>query len=124
MKTIANRVLELGLNCCISAPTGKLASVYAKEFPQCRVNTVHANYFIPVGTTNKNNGINWGLTDIHVLLVDEVRFHFIESILISTNKLLWKKYSMLLSKLTYKVFIFLTCYHNSCSLKHVNNFTP
>ena len=65
LKIIANRVLEVGLNCCISAPTGKLASAYATEF--------HANYFIPVGNTNRNNGINWSLADVHMLLVDEVR---------------------------------------------------
>ena len=53
LKTIANRVLELGLNCCISAPTGKLASAYTVEFPDCRVNTVRNNYFIPVGKTIK-----------------------------------------------------------------------
>ena len=123
MKTIANRALERVLNCCISAPTGKSASLYAKEFPECRVNTVHTNYFIPVGTTNKNTGINRGLTDIHVLLVDKVRFHFIESILISTEKLLWKIYAILLSKLTYNVFIlFLRCYRSSWSLVHVKNF--
>ena len=73
LKIIANRVLEVGLNCCISAPTGKLASAYATEFPDCRVNRVHANYFIPVGNTNRNNGINWSLADVHMLLVDEVR---------------------------------------------------
>ena len=77
LKTIANQVLQLGLNCCISAPTGKLASIYAKEYPDCRVNTVHSNYFIPVGNTNKNNDINWNLADVHVLLVDEVRFFFL-----------------------------------------------
>ena len=73
LKTIGNCVSKLGLNCCISAPTGKIASAYAAEFPDCRVNTVHSNYFIPVGKTNQNNGINWSLTDIHVLLVDEIR---------------------------------------------------
>ena len=54
-----------------------LASVYTKDFPDCKVNTVHSNYFIPVGKTNKNNGINWNLADVHVLLVDEVRFSFV-----------------------------------------------
>ena len=73
LKTIANRVSELGLNCCILAPTGKLARAYAAECPDYRVNTVHSNYFIPVGKTSQNNGINWSLTDVHVLLVDEVR---------------------------------------------------
>ena len=70
-------MLQLGLNCCISAPTGKLARVYGKEYPDSGVNTVHSNYFIPVGNTNKNNDINWNLADVHVLLVDEVRFFFL-----------------------------------------------
>ena len=70
-----------------------------------QINTVHTNYFLPVGRINKNNGINWGLTDIHVLMVDEVRFYFIESILISIKKPLWKIYTILLSKLTFKFFI-------------------
>ena len=86
LKTIANQVLELGLNCCISAPTGKLASTYAKEFPDCRVNTVHSNYFILVGKTNKNNGINWSLADVYVLLVDEVKFYFVKSLYLLTKK--------------------------------------
>ena len=85
IETITNHVLQLDLNCCISAPTGKLASTYAKDFPACRVNTVHSNYFIPVDKTNKNNGINWGLADIHVLLVDEVIFYFIKSLYIPTK---------------------------------------
>ena len=77
MKTIANQVLQLGLNFCVSAPIRKLVSVYAKEYPHCRVNTVHSNYFIPVGNTKKNNGINRSLADVHVLLVDKVRFSFV-----------------------------------------------
>ena len=114
LKTIANRVLDLGLNCCILAPTGILASVYAKEFPECRANTVHTNYFIPVGKTNKNNGINWSLTDIHVLLVDEVSFHLIESISIFSKTLLSKTYAILLSKVTFKVFkLLLKSYHSN-----------
>ena len=63
----------MGLNCCISASTGKLASAYAVEFPDCRVNTVHTNCYIPVENTNRNNAIHWTLVDVHVLLVDEVR---------------------------------------------------
>lgn len=68
-----HRIFEVVLNCCISAPIGKLAGRYAAEFPYCRVNTVHRNYFIPAEKTNQNNGIDWGLTDVHVVVVDEVR---------------------------------------------------
>ena len=57
---------------CISAPTGKLASTYAQELPSCRCNTVHTNYFVPVGDAPQSNPINWSLADVHVLLVDEV----------------------------------------------------
>ena len=72
LKHIADYALELGLNVCISAPTGKLASKYAIEHPMCRCNTVHTNYFIPVGNNKQRYAINWGLSDVHVLLVDEV----------------------------------------------------
>ena len=64
--------MECGLNVCVSAPTGKLASTYAQELPSCRCNTVHTNYFVPVGDVEQSNPINWSLADIHVLLVDEV----------------------------------------------------
>ena len=72
LKHIANYALELGLIICISAPTGKLASKYAMEHPMCRCNTVHTNYFNPVGNSKQRYAINWGLSDVHVLLVDEV----------------------------------------------------
>ena len=80
LKTIANQVLQLGLHCCISALTGKLASVYAKEYPDYRVNTVHSNYFLPIGKADENNSINWNLADVHVILVDEVRSSFVSRI--------------------------------------------
>ena len=73
LKVKANRIQKLGVKCCISVPTGKLATTYATEFPQCRANTVHSNFFIPVGNRKKNTSINWSLADVHVLLVDEVR---------------------------------------------------
>ena len=72
LKNIANHALELGLNVCVSAPTGKLASKYAMELPMCRCNTVHINYFISVRNTKQPNATNWGLSDVHVLLVEEV----------------------------------------------------
>lgn len=65
--------MERRLNVYISAPTGKLASTYAEQFPDCRANTVHTNYFIPVGDNQEANVINWSLADVHVLLVDEVK---------------------------------------------------
>ena len=71
LKAIANCTLERGLNVSVSAPTRKLSSTYTHELPSCRCYTVHANYFIPVDNSN-NNTINWSLSDIHVLLVDEV----------------------------------------------------
>ena len=70
LKVIANCALERGLNVSVSAPMGKLSSTYTHKLPSCRCNTVHANYFIPVD--NSNNTINWSLSDMHVLLVDEV----------------------------------------------------
>ena len=72
LKAIARTAIDYGLNVCISAPTGKLASTYAEELPSCRCNTVHANYFVPVGDVEESNPINWSLADVHVLLVDEV----------------------------------------------------
>ena len=64
--------MEQGLIVCVSAPTGKLASTYAEILPFCRCNTIHANYFVPVGNIKGKNAINWSLADAHVLLVDEV----------------------------------------------------
>ena len=72
LRTIANRTLDRGLNVCVSAPTGKLSSTYAHQLPMCRCNTVHSNSFIPVDNTTHPNTINWGLSDVHVLLLDEV----------------------------------------------------
>ena len=51
-----------------------------KEYRDYRVNTVHSNYFLPVGKADKNNSINWNLADVHVILVDEVRFSFVSRI--------------------------------------------
>ena len=50
--------MELGLNVCVSAPTGLHASKYAMELPMCRCNTVHPTHFIPVGNTKKPYAIN------------------------------------------------------------------
>ena len=72
LKAIAHAAMEQGLNVCVSGPTGKLASTYAKVLPFCRCNTLHTNYFVPVGNTKGKNVINWSLTNVHVLLVDEV----------------------------------------------------
>ena len=65
LKHIANYALELGLNLCISAPTGKLASKYAMEHPMCRCNTIHSKYFNPVGNSKQRYAINRGLSDVH-----------------------------------------------------------
>ena len=72
LKTIANCALDRGLNVSLSAPTGKLSSTYAHQLPMCRCNTVHSNYFIPLDKTAHPNTINWSLSDVHVLLMDEV----------------------------------------------------
>ena len=59
LKTIASLAMERGLNVCMSAPTGKLVSTYSEQFPDCRGNTVHTNFFIPVGNNKEPNMINW-----------------------------------------------------------------
>ena len=56
--------MKSGLHVCIYAPTGKLTSTYAQEFPSCWCNTVHTNYFVQVGDTQQSNAINWSLADI------------------------------------------------------------
>ena len=92
LKSIANHALVLGLNVCVSAPTGKLASTYAIELPMCRCNTAHTNYFIPVGNTRQSNVINWGHCDVHVLLVDEViRLSLIVALILVIDKLLERR---------------------------------
>ena len=56
---MANYATEHSYNVCVSAPTGKLASRYAKDLADCRCNTVHTNYHIPVGTNKTSyNTIN------------------------------------------------------------------
>ena len=73
LKTTVNFALECELNVCISGLTGKLASTNTEQLSDCRANTVHTNYFIPVGDNQQPNAINWSLADVHVLIVDEVK---------------------------------------------------
>ena len=47
----------------ISAPTGKLEARYARKFAEIKCNTVHRNFFIPVGN-QEGNRINWSLFDV------------------------------------------------------------
>ena len=60
-----------GYKVCISALTGKLAARYARKFRGTKCNTVHTNFFIPVGN-QQENGINWSLSDVSILIIDEV----------------------------------------------------
>ena len=56
--------MENNFKFCVSAPTGKLAARYAKDLPDCRCNTVHTNYFFPVGDDQScYNTITWSLFD-------------------------------------------------------------
>lgn len=53
--------------------TNWYASRSAKDLADCRCNTVHTNYHIPVGTNKTSyNTINGSLSDGHVLIIDEV----------------------------------------------------
>ena len=61
LKAIVNAVMEFGLNVCILAPTGKLASIYAQETPSCQCNTVQSNFFVPIDKTKQPDTINWCL---------------------------------------------------------------
>ena len=76
LEYIAKYAIENGYNVCISAPTGKLAARYASRLPECRCNTVHSNFFIPVNN-DEQLGINWSLADVHILIVDEVYLSFL-----------------------------------------------
>ena len=76
LQYIAKYAIQNGYNVCISAPTGKLAARYASRLPECRCNTVHANFYVPVNT-DEQLGINWSLADVHLLIVDEVYFCFL-----------------------------------------------
>ena len=71
LRMIATYATERNLAVCVSAPTGKLAARYKQQLPNCRCNTVHSNFTIPVGQKDLGS-INWSLSDIHVLLIDEV----------------------------------------------------
>ena len=68
---IANYATDKNLAVCVSVPTGKLAARYKQQLPNCGCNTVHSNFTIPVGAKDMGS-INWSLSDIHVLLIDEV----------------------------------------------------
>ena len=81
LRAIANAAMDLGLNVCISAPTGKLASIYTQQFPSCQCNTVQSNYFVPVDNTKQTNTINWSLANVHALLVDKVHFRLSHALL-------------------------------------------
>ena len=76
LEYIAKYAIENGYNVCISAPTGKLAARYASRLPECRCNTVHSNFYIPVNN-DEHLGINWSLADVHILIVDEVYLFFL-----------------------------------------------
>ena len=67
----ANYATDKNLAICVSAPTGKLAARYEQQLPNCRCNTVVSNFTIPVGE-KRVGSVNWSLSDIHVLLIDEV----------------------------------------------------
>ena len=71
LKMIANYASDRNLVVCVSAPTGKLAARYKQQLRNCRCNTVHSNFTIPVGQKDLGS-MNWSLSDIHVLLIDEV----------------------------------------------------
>ena len=77
LNCIARYATENGYNVCVAAPTSKLALRYAKDLPDCRCNTVYTNFHIPVGTNKSSyNTINWGLSDVHIIIVDEVFMFF------------------------------------------------
>ena len=71
LKMIANYATDKNLAVCVSAPTGKLAARYKQQLPNCRCNTVHTNFTIPVDEKPAGS-VNWSLSDVHVLLIDEV----------------------------------------------------
>ena len=108
LKTFASLAMKRRLNVCMSAPTGKLASTYAEQFPDCRANTVHTNFFILVGNNQEPNMIYWSLSDVHVLLVDEVLF-FIKLILYITDRKFTQEKNIIQMKLIFYLFLF--CKH-------------
>ena len=77
LRAIANYATEKNLKVCVSTPTGKLYVRYKQQLPNCRCNTVHTNFFIPVGVKDPGS-INWTLSDVHLLLVDEVPFIYLK----------------------------------------------
>ena len=71
LRMIANCATDKNLAVCVSAPTGKLAARYKQQLPNCKCNTVHSNFTIPVAEKHTGS-VNWSLSDVHVLLIDEV----------------------------------------------------
>lgn len=68
---IAKYATTNGFKFFISAPTEKLAARYARKFSDIKCNTVNINFFISVGN-QEENGINWSLSDVQILIVDKV----------------------------------------------------
>lgn len=58
------------LQVAVACPTGKLASTYSVEFPDVRCDTVHCTFNISVNSDVRT--INWGLANVHFIVVDEV----------------------------------------------------
>ena len=58
------------LKCLYISTDRETTSTYAQQLPSCRCNTVHTNYFVPVGDVQQPNAINWSLADVHILLAD------------------------------------------------------
>ena len=71
LRMIANYATDKNLAVCLSAPTGELAARYKQQLPNCRCNTVHSNFTVPVGEKHMRS-VNWSLSDVHVLLIDGV----------------------------------------------------
>lgn len=72
----------------LACPTGKLAFTYSYEFPGVRCDTVHAMFNTPVG--DDNMVVNWGLSNVHLLVIDEVtqiRASFIDHIMLTRHSL-------------------------------------
>lgn len=70
IRSLIQFCLQHNLLPAVGCPTGKLASTFSYEFPGVRCDTVHSLFNILVGEGNRM--INWGLSNIHLLVIDEI----------------------------------------------------
>ena len=73
IKSIVNHLLRNDANVLVATPTGFLASVFKAMLPDdATCDTVHASFHYPVDTDSTSPSINWDLSYVDVIIIDEI----------------------------------------------------